>query len=58
MRFSIDVRIVAMTVLQVLRRTDSRSVQEFDEIEFPDRFMEGLEAGTRASSAGDTAAPR
>ena len=51
---ALDIRIVAMTVLQVLRRTDARSVQEFDEIEFPDRFMEGLEAGSHRPDAVDS----
>jgi lipopolysaccharide/colanic/teichoic acid biosynthesis glycosyltransferase len=54
---ALDIRIVAMTVLQVLRRTDARSVQEFDEIEFPDRFMEGLEAGSRPPDAVDRTGP-
>ena len=50
---ALDVRIIAMTVLQVLRRTDAKSVQEFDEIEFPDRFMEGLAAGTGTADPDD-----
>jgi lipopolysaccharide/colanic/teichoic acid biosynthesis glycosyltransferase len=49
---ALDIRIIAMTVLRVLRRTDSQPVQEFDEIEFPDRFMEGLEAARQPAEPG------
>jgi lipopolysaccharide/colanic/teichoic acid biosynthesis glycosyltransferase len=39
---SLDIRILAMTVGQVLRRSSVRSTQDFTEIEFPARFEGGL----------------
>jgi lipopolysaccharide/colanic/teichoic acid biosynthesis glycosyltransferase len=42
---SLDIRILAMTVGQVLRRSSVRSTQDFAEIEFPPRFEGGLAEG-------------
>jgi sugar transferase EpsL len=42
---SLDVRILAMTFGQVLRRSNVRSTQDFAEIEFPSRFEGGLAEG-------------
>ena len=38
----LDLRILARTVSQVLRRTDVSATQDLDEIEFPDRFESSL----------------
>jgi lipopolysaccharide/colanic/teichoic acid biosynthesis glycosyltransferase len=51
---SLDVRILAMTVGQVLRRSSVRSTQDFAEIEFPPRFRVGL----AESQNRDALAPR
>ena len=42
---ALDVRILAMTVGQVLRRSSVRPTQDFTEIEFPSRFEGGLAMG-------------
>jgi lipopolysaccharide/colanic/teichoic acid biosynthesis glycosyltransferase/proline dehydrogenase len=38
----LDLRILAMTVSQVLRRADVSAVQDMDEIDFPLRFLDAL----------------
>jgi sugar transferase EpsL len=48
----LDVRIVAMTLGQVVRRKDASAVQELEDIDFPDRFREGLEGGLPSGGAG------
>ncbi len=39
----LDARIIAMTIAQVVRKTDAEAVQELEDIDFPDRFREGLD---------------
>ncbi|HEY4753653.1 MAG TPA: hypothetical protein VIH37_10220, partial [Candidatus Limnocylindrales bacterium] len=48
---ALDVRILAMTVRQVLARESVRETQAFDEIAFPDRFLAGLESSGGEASA-------
>ena len=43
--FSLDIRILAMTVRQIFKRSSVRATQDFAEIEFPARFEAGLAAG-------------
>ncbi len=42
---SLDARILAMTIGQVLKRSSVRSTQDFAQIEFPSRFEDGLAEG-------------
>lgn len=51
----LDVRILAQTVSQVLRRTDVAAAQDRSEIEFPRRFAAGLE---EADTPPDGGVPR
>lgn len=51
----LDVRILARTVSQVLRRTDVSAAQDLSEIDFPRRFEAGLE---EAAAPLDTGASR
>jgi hypothetical protein len=39
----LDIRILARTVSQVLRRTNVSATQDFSEVDFPRRFETGLE---------------
>ena len=41
----LDIRIIAQTMSQVLRRTDVSETQDLDEIEFPPRFESSLQEG-------------
>jgi len=43
----LDVRIILRTMLQLLRREGVSTVQDFDEIEVPDRFTQSLASGAR-----------
>jgi len=46
----LDLRILAMTVFQVLRRADVSTIQDMDEIDFPLRFRDALaEADARGN---------
>jgi hypothetical protein len=46
----LDLRIIAMTLRQVLGRSGVRDTQDMAEISFPARFAEGLAAGVPAQS--------
>jgi lipopolysaccharide/colanic/teichoic acid biosynthesis glycosyltransferase len=48
---ALDVRIIAMTIAQVLRREGVAVTQDPAEIDFPARFQAGLRDGDRASRA-------
>jgi sugar transferase EpsL len=50
----LDVRIVARTISQVLRRTDVSAAQELSEIDLPGRFESGLQEGAPPQDAGVT----
>ena len=52
---ALDLRILARTVSQVLRRTNVSATQDFSEVDFPRRFETGLEEGVASL---DTQAPR
>jgi sugar transferase EpsL len=51
---ALDVRILAMTISQVLRRTDTSATQDLDAIDFPDRF---LSATDEAPAGSESPAP-
>jgi lipopolysaccharide/colanic/teichoic acid biosynthesis glycosyltransferase len=40
--FWLDMRIIGLTISQVLRRTNVSATQDLDEIEFPERFEDSL----------------
>jgi sugar transferase EpsL len=46
---ALDLRILATTVRQVLSRTDVSGTQDFEEIDFPERFLSGLAEGDAAA---------
>jgi sugar transferase EpsL len=49
---ALDIRIVGMTLLQVLRRSDVAETQDLGEIDFPERFRAGIEPGGDAPAPG------
>jgi len=51
---ALDLRILARTVTQVLERTDVAAVQELEDIEFPERFLAGLEEALEPGSGEAT----
>ena len=51
---ALDIRILWLTVRQVVQRTDTAAIQELEDIDFPDRFREGLDAAI-APPASDRA---
>lgn len=50
---ALDVRIIARTLSQVLRRTDVAATQDLSEIDFPERFETGLEEAATPRGTGD-----
>lgn len=55
---ALDLRIVAMTMSQVVRREGVSAVQDTAEIEFPERFQAALEAGRARPGADAAGSPR
>ena len=49
----LDVRILSLSVRQVLRRTDVVATQDLGEIDFPGRFQAALEESRHDQTSGD-----